>query len=239
MKEVLGQFAKAGWQYRALLGVALLCCACVWIFAEVADEVREGEWQTVEQGWMRQLRSSEDPSEPAGPVWMKTLALDATALGGVLVLTLLCLMVTGYLLLSRWYASALLLVAAAGGGILVSTVLKNLFSRERPDAVPHLTDVTSASFPSGHSMMSSIVYLTLAVMLARTVERRRMKVYVVGIALFILFLVGLSRIYLGVHYPTDVLAGWTAGIAWALLCALAAYGLERRGKIEPEADEGK
>jgi undecaprenyl-diphosphatase len=85
-----------------------------------------------------------------------------------------------------------------------------------------------------HSMMSSVVYLTLAVLLARTMKRRRVKIYLVSAALFLSFLVGLSRVYLGVHYPTDVVAGWAGGTAWALLCWLTAYWLEKRGEVEPE-----
>jgi undecaprenyl-diphosphatase len=126
-----------------------------------------------------------------------------------------------------------LLIVSVGGGTVLITSLKGFFDRDRPSVVPHLTDAFFKSYPSGHSMMSSVVYLTVAVLLARTMQRRRSKVFCVGAALFLSFLIGLSRVYLGVHYPTDVLAGWAAGIAWALLCWLAAYWLEKRGKVEP------
>jgi undecaprenyl-diphosphatase len=95
-----------------------------------------------------------------------------------------------------------------------------------------LVTVSTASFPSGHAMLSAIVYLTLGVLLARFLYHRRLKVYVLTVAILLSLFIGLSRIYLGVHYPTDVLAGWSAGAAWALLCLLAARFLERRGAVE-------
>jgi len=137
-------------------------------------------------------------------------------------------------LIERWYASTLLLLVAVGGGMLLTNVLKGYFDRDRPSVVPHLADTLFKSYPSGHSMMSSVVYLTLAVLLARAMERRRVKVYCVTVALLLSLIVGASRVYLGVHYPTDVIAGWAGGIAWALLCWLAAYWLEKRGKVEPQ-----
>jgi undecaprenyl-diphosphatase len=143
-------------------------------------------------------------------------------------------LVVGYLLIERLYASAVLVLVSVGGGTLLTAGLKGFFHRDRPNAVPHLTDALFKSYPSGHSMMSSVVYLTLAVLLARTMKRRPAKIYLVSAALFLSFLVGLSRVYLGVHYPTDVVAGWAGGTAWALLCWLAAYWLEKRGKVEPE-----
>ena len=121
-----------------------------------------------------------------------------------------------------------LVAIAAGGGGFLSTVMKQLFGRDRPDVVPHLVAVTSSSFPSGHSMLAAIVYLTLGALLARFAARRRTRVYLLTVALFVTFVVGSSRVYLGVHYPTDVLAGWCIGSAWALTCWVAANRLEHR-----------
>jgi undecaprenyl-diphosphatase len=125
--------------------------------------------------------------------------------------------------------------ASVIGGAILSNLLKDFFQRPRPEIVPHLAYAANTSFPSGHSMMSAVTYLTLAALLARSQERRRIKAYFLLLAVLITFLVGVSRIYLGVHWPTDVLAGWTAGTTWALLCWLVARSLQRRKALEPEA----
>jgi undecaprenyl-diphosphatase len=163
------------------------------------------------------------------------VGLDISALGGGAVLTLTTVLVTGYLLLRGRYRATVFLLVAALGGTLLNKALKAWFARERPDVVPHLSEVSSASYPSGHSMISSIIYLTLAVMLARSVKSRRVRLYFIASALALTFLIGLSRIYLGVHYPTDVIAGWSAGTAYAIVCAMTAYWLQRRGAVEPES----
>lgn len=183
---------------------------------------------------MRALRQADDLSKPIGPWWSASAARDITALGGATVLALVTALVVGYLLLRRAYRTVLLVLAATVGGQLLSTGLKQFIARPRPSVVPHLTEVASASFPSGHSMLSSVVYLTLGTLLARTVAPRREKVYFVAASLLLAVLIGLSRVYLGVHYPTDVLAGWCAGIAWALFCWMAAAWLQNRGKLRAE-----
>src|SRR2546430_5724073 len=125
------------------------------------------------------------------------------------------------------------LVATIGATTINSTI-KGLVDRPRPVVVPRLTDVSSESFPSGHSAMSAAVYLTLGGLLAQTVSRRRIKLYFIFVAMLITFLVGLSRVCLGVHYPSDVLAGWTTGLVWALLCWLAGGFLSRGGAVGVE-----
>jgi undecaprenyl-diphosphatase len=129
---------------------------------------------------------------------------------------------------------ALFLYGAIGGGLLLSTGLKLAFHRPRPDLVPYGANVSNTSFPSGHSMLSAVTYLTLGALLARSQPRKRLKAYFLLVAAFLSFLVGLSRIYLGVHWPTDVLAGWTAGAVWAILCWLAARWLQVHQSIEGE-----
>jgi undecaprenyl-diphosphatase len=225
---------SAGWREFVLLLAVAVISGSILIFVGVTDVVREGELYETEIRWMRALRSAEDPSRPIGPLWLERWSRDITALGSGAVLTLVTFLVAGYLLIDRGYASAVLLLVSVGGGTLLTTSLKGFFARDRPSVVPHLTDAFFTSYPSGHSMMSSVVYLTVAVLLARTLERRRLKIYCVSAAMFLGFLVGLSRVYLGVHYPTDVVAGWAGGTAWALLCWLTAYWLEKRGKVEPE-----
>jgi undecaprenyl-diphosphatase len=140
--------------------------------------------------------------------------------------------VLGYLVIARRHHAAIFILVATVGGALLSTALKGLYSRPRPDVVPHLASVTSYSFPSGHAMLSAVVYLTLGALLARLVEGRWTKLYFVGVAVLLTILVGSSRVYLGVHYPTDVAAGWAAGVGWAVLCWLLARHLQHRGLVE-------
>lgn len=204
----------------------------VWLFIAVAYGVRAGSTQRLDEGILLSLRNPEDPNDALGPKWLEEVGRDLTALGGVASLFLVTAAVAGYLWICRKYRTLGLLLAATLGGLLLSTLLKNFFDRPRPTVVPHLSHVSTASFPSGHSMLSAVVYLTLGSLLAGLVERRRLKVYFLGVALLLTFLVGVSRIYMGVHYPTDVLAGWSAGLAWALLCGLAARQLQQRGAIE-------
>jgi undecaprenyl-diphosphatase len=160
---------------------------------------------------------------------------DVTALGSAPVLLIFLLAVAGALAVRRQYRALALLLAASAGGILLNDALKGLFARPRPDLALRLTDVRSLSFPSGHAMQSAIIYLTLATFLARAVQARALKAYFVAFAFLLSFLVGFSRVYLGVHYPSDVLAGWCAGLAWALVCWTLERHLQHRGKVEPPA----
>jgi undecaprenyl-diphosphatase len=216
------------------LVILVLALAGIWGFAELADEVVEEETHAFDEAIILSMRSGSDPSDPVGPRWVEELGRDMTALGGVGVLTLLTLSVAGFLLLHRKKRTALLVIAAVGIGVLMSTMMKIGFDRPRPDLVPHQTVVYTASFPSGHSMLSAVTYLTLGALLARIHRLRRVKIYLLGLALMITMAVGVSRIYLGVHWPTDVLGGWALGSSWALLCWLVALRLQRRGRLEGE-----
>ena len=188
------------------------------VFVLLAGVAPEGEYLELEERIMRSLRQADDPSRIVGPWWLQEVARDVSALGSAVALILMTALVLGYLLLKRGYAAAALVVAATAGGYGLSALLKRAFGRERPDVVPHLSHVTSESFPSGHSMLASVVYLTLGALLAQTVARRREKIYFMNAALLLSAAIGVSRVLLGVHYPTDVLAGWAAGTAWAVLC---------------------
>jgi undecaprenyl-diphosphatase len=220
----------------ATLVLVFLLAGAVWGFAELADEVFEGETGGFDRWLILTLRNPADLTDPLGPAWLEEMGRDFTALGGVGVLTLLTLAAAGFLLLRRQGHAALLLLAAVGGGILLSSLMKHGFSRPRPELVPHGSYIYTSSFPSGHSMMSAVTYLTLGALLARAEARRRIKAYLLILAVLLTFSVGLSRVYLGVHWPTDVLAGWTAGAAWAMACWLAARWLQRRGRVEGPAD---
>jgi undecaprenyl-diphosphatase len=128
--------------------------------------------------------------------------------------------------------AAVLVAAAVGGGLLLSALFKAGFDRPRPDLVSHLSQVYTTSFPSGHSMMSAVAYLTLGALLAQLHKGRAVQAFILAVAILITVLVGLSRVYLGVHWPTDVLAGWAAGAAWACLCWLVAQWFQKRGALE-------
>ena len=220
-------------EFSVLLAL-FLAMGSVWAFVEIADEVVEGDTLAYDRSILLAMRSPSDPADPLGPGWVEELGRDLTALGGVGVLLMLSLAVVGYLLLQQRRRTALVVVLAIGSGLILSTVLKFAFERPRPDLVPHGSIVYTASFPSGHSMMAAATYLTLGALLARTERRWRMKAYLLLVATVLTLLVGVSRVYLGVHWPTDVLAGWTAGAGWALLWWLIARQLQRRGQVEQE-----
>lgn len=234
LRHIGHRISHLGGHEPRILLVVLLVAAAVWAFAEVTDEVVEGEARAFDHAVLLAMRTPGDLSDPWGPDWLEEFERDFTALGGVGVLTLLTLAVTGFLLLQGKTRVAMLVVIAVGGGMLLSTALKQGFDRPRPDLVPHETLVYTASFPSGHAMMSAVVYLTLGVLLARVQPQRRLKVYLLILAVVLTVLVGSSRVYLGVHWPTDVLAGWTAGAAWALVVWLVAFWLQQRGDIEQD-----
>lgn len=210
----------------------------LWGFVEIADQVEEGSTRHFDESLLLMLRTSEDPSDPVGPAWLEEAARDFTSLGGAGVLVFLVAVVVIFLLMQGKRRAALFVLAAVAGGVLVSSLLKLGFERPRPDLVPHATAVFTTSFPSGHSMMSAVVYLTLGALLARVQPKRRLKVFLIGVACVLTLMVGVSRVYLGVHWPTDVLAGWAAGAAWASLCWMIAMGMQRRGAVESDDDSG-
>ncbi len=209
--------------------------AGVWLFAALADEVMEGGTRKFDRTLLLALRRPGD-LQPLGPPALLNAARDITALGGPSVLTLLTVAVSLFLALDGKKHMALFVCGSIGSGLLVSTLLKDSFDRPRPDIVPHEVYAASYSFPSGHSMLSALTYLTLGAILARSHERKLLKAYFLLTAVFLTVLIGVTRVYLGVHWPTDVLAGWTAGAVWALLCWLLARRLQNRRTLEPEAD---
>jgi undecaprenyl-diphosphatase len=229
-------WAWVGEADAVVLAAVVAAAAGVWLFLAVADNVAEGSTRTFDERVVLALREPGDPADPVGPRWVEEGARDLTALGGYTVLTLLVGAVLGFLLIGRHYPAALLVFAATSGGAALSIVLKGVFSRPRPELVPHLSYVATSSFPSGHSMLAAVTYLTLGALLARLVTRWRAKVYFMTVAVLLAGLVGASRVYLGVHYPTDVLAGWSAGLAWAVGCWLVARYLQGRGVVDRTAD---
>jgi undecaprenyl-diphosphatase len=163
---------------------------------------------------------------------------DFAALGSTGVLTVMVLAVAGFLAMTRKTHAALFVPLSVIGGVLISQTMKWAYARPRPDLVPHGTEVYSASFPSGHSMMSAIVYLTLGALVVRTQSDRNVKAYILAVAVILTVLVGASRVYLGVHWPTDVLAGWVLGGLWAFLSWVAMLWLQSKGQVEDESAPG-
>jgi undecaprenyl-diphosphatase len=208
-------------------------------FLKLASEVMERDTAVFDRAILEALRNRSDPSVPVGPAWLQAAMIDITAMGGVAVLTLITALVAGYLLIVRKFTTAVFLTAAVAGGAITSTVLKFDFARPRPELVAHLVKVHTTSFPSGHALNSAVTYLTLGALLARAEQDRRARIFFMGAAIFLTLTIGFSRVYLGVHWPSDVIAGWCVGAAWAVLCSLVARALQRRNKIDrPEMGLG-
>lgn len=211
----------------ALVATAL----AIYVFAEIADEMMEGGAHAFDTWLLLAFRNAGDLADPIGPPWFESVVRDCTALGSPVVLTLLTVGVTGFLFATSRRRAAVTILLSVLGGMLFSEGLKMSFARPRPDLVPHGMQVYSQSFPSGHAMMSATVYLTLGLLLARTESARRAKLFSIAFGVLLTVIVGLSRIYLGVHWPTDVLAGWAGGAAWALMAWLLMYWLQSRGQV--------
>lgn len=209
-----------------------ICGFFAWVFVELADGVLEGETHAFDSTILLSMRNPQDIADPLGPHWLEEALRDITGLGGYAVLSLLTIATVCYLLMAGKRGAALFVLLAIVGGTLLSHGLKLGFERPRPDLVPHATQVYTASFPSGHAMLSAVTYLTLGALLARVEKSRRIRAFVMVFAVIMTLLVGTSRVYLGVHWPSDVLAGWAVGAAWASLCWFLALQLQRRGKVE-------
>jgi undecaprenyl-diphosphatase len=200
------------------MALVLIVAGLLIAFGFIAQEVVKGKTLGFDREVIFTLRSSADPSVPIGPVWLPEAARDVTSLGSIVVLGIVTLTVAGYLFLSGKSALAWLMLIAVVGGIALSDLLKLAFGRARPDVVAPLARVFTTSFPSAYATISAITYLTIGAILARSQPSSTLSLYFMSLAAFLTVLIGVSRIYLGVHYPTDVLAGWCIGAAWALGC---------------------
>ena len=204
----------------------------LYVFLAIADEVAEGEIREFDEWLLLLFRDSANPAAVRGPAWLQETMVEFTALGGYPVIILTLVAVLGLLLITRRYGPALFTFVSVWFGWLISHLLKQFYDRPRPDLVEHLDTVHTASFPSGHAMMSTVIYLTLAALVVRFFQDFRVRVYVVVMAVLISLLVGVSRIFLGVHWPSDVIAGWALGIAWACFLWLVVAFLQRASKRE-------
>lgn len=214
----------------------ILVAAALVGFGLLADEVVEGETLVFDRAVLLWFRSPGDVAVPIGPLWLQEAVRDVTSLGSFAVLTIVTLIAVVQLLLSGRRAVAAYVGSAVLSGTAISSVLKALFDRPRPD-IPGAPHVFTSSFPSGHATLSGVVFLTIAAVLAATTESRRLKAFYLGVGVFLTFIVGMSRIYEGVHYPTDVMAGWMIGSAWAILCWIGARFLTTlgpHGATEPD-----
>jgi undecaprenyl-diphosphatase len=236
------EWAKRAWRRLTSLErheltwllIGLGGCVLLFAFLLLAGQVMEGQTLAFDRKILLGFRKADDPSLPIGPAWMTSALLDLTALGGPTVIALVVLGVIGFLVLQTRYHTAFFIFLTACTGELVSFAMKSVFSRPRPSLAPHLREAFSSSFPSGHAMQSAIIYLTLGAMMMRISQGRLTKIYCCTVAMMLTFLVGLSRVWLGVHYPTDVLGGWIVGLFWASICWLAAQHYEVSAGIRAE-----
>lgn len=208
---------------------SLLIAVLLGLFVGVSHELAQAEPEPLDRVLLLALRYPHALHRPIGPAWLQETAIDITALGSWPVMILVALAVLGLLLLQRRWGLAAMVIASLGGGGLLLTLLKQAFARPRPDLVPHLVDVTTLSFPSSHAAGSAVTYATLAALATQLATRPLVKLYLLAVSLGVVVLVGITRVYLGVHYPSDVLAGWFFGLAWALLCLVITRVLARRG----------
>lgn len=206
-------------------------------FIRLTCEMLEGETRHFDEMILLGLRQSSDLATPIGPVWLTKMMTDLTALGGTTVLSLITVLVVLFLGLRGSAHTAAYVTVSILGGWLLSTVLKIGVARPRPELVPHLVVVGDFSFPSGHAMLSAVTYLTLGALLSRMEQRQSLKLFHLVTAFLLTVIVGCSRVYLGVHYPTDVVGGWTAGAAWASSCWLVSHWVLLASKADHPTDD--
>ncbi len=194
--------------------VTLALVGLLWFGFEIVSRIQPPSAGDLDHRVIVLLRGNGDGSRMIGPPALEEMMRDFTALGGygVLVLTIISFSILLGLIHGR--RDVRFFLATSIGGFVCSMLMKKLVGRERPGIVPHLSYVETSSFPSSHAMMSAVIFLTIGLLLARHTPDSRVRLLLVLLPLFLAFLVGISRVCMGVHFPTDVLAGWTGGILW-------------------------
>lgn len=210
-----------------------------WLLVKNVPKIYKGRLEAIDNHVLRALRRPENLATPIGPEWLTQAAKDVTALGSGINLTITTGILVGFLCLNRRFRATGFLLSSLGSGLLLCQSFKGFFARRRPNVVPHLTHFDPASFPSGHSMGAALVYLTAGSIISRQVTGSLAKTYFLSMALVLAVIVGISRVYLGVHYPSDVLAGWAAGSLWSSVCAQAARWLQHQGGVEAPTETGE
>jgi len=226
----MGDSAAKSNKKAALISILAMACL-LFAFGTIAQNVVKGTWYAFDRRIILALRDPANPSAPIGPAWVQEAARDLTSLGSIIVLAIITLSVSGYLFLARKYAAAWLMIVAVFGGIVLNDLLKSAFARPRPDILYQAARVFTSSFPSGHAELSAITYLTAAALLAESQNSFKIGLYFIAVSALLTILIGVSRVYLGVHYPTDVLGGWCIGAAWALACWVLMTWLRRKVRI--------
>jgi undecaprenyl-diphosphatase len=210
-----------------------------WLLLKNVPKIYKGRLEAIDNHVLRALRRPENLAVPIGPKWLPQAAKDVTALGSGTNLTIATGILVGFLCLNRRFRATGFLLSSVGSGLLLCQSLKGFFARRRPTVVPHLVHFDPASFPSGHSMGAALVYLTSGSIVSRQVTGPLAKTYFLSMAVVLAVIVGVSRVYLGVHYPSDVLAGWAAGSLWSSVCAQGARWLQRQGSVEAPTETGE
>ena len=209
------------------LAMIVAAGAAVMAFLELSEVTELADPSAFDRQILLWFRNPANPADPIGSRAFEEAMRDITALGGFACLLLFVVIAAASLLFFRKPRQAIVFVVTVLAAELGNDVLKAFYSRPRPQLVPHETYVYTHSFPSGHAMLSAVTFLTLAAILSSLDARRGFKAFVFSVAIFLTVTIGLTRIYLGVHWPTDVLGGWTLGAAFALT-ARVVLGVWRR-----------
>ena len=166
-----------------------------------------------------------DGARTIGPVWLEYGFVQITALAGWPIIVLLTVALSGLFLIRKQFKYLGVILAVIIGESVLVSMLKSFFDRERPDFIYHLVEVGTKSFPSGHSASAAAFYLTVGLMAANMSSVPVVRRYIMTISIVVIMLIGASRIFLGVHYPTDVIAGFAIGAAWASAIWLISWKL--------------